>query len=250
MQAYRAAFAKIYNLRWGGFARQAAPLLRAFYEAQGGLERSLLDLCCGAGHLGLHFLEHGYRVTGLDLSAPLLEAARENARPYLENGQAFYVQGDAAAFDLPEQFGLIASTFDALNHLPDFESLKSCFRCAARACAEKGWFIFDLNTRIGLLRWNGISVEDSPELMLVTRGIYDGTGERAWTHISGFLQTENGLYERFEETVYNTVFDMEAVQAALLEAGFKEAYPTRMQSLGTALDEPEKEGRVFFAARK
>ena len=47
-QAYSASFARAYNLRWGFFVRQAAPLIRAYYEATPlrESERTLLDLCC------------------------------------------------------------------------------------------------------------------------------------------------------------------------------------------------------------
>jgi hypothetical protein len=68
--------------------------------------------------------------------------------------------------------------------------------------------------------------------------------------ITGFIRTPEGSYERFEETVYNTVFDMEAVQSALLEAGFSHAYPAQIQDLSTPVDDPESEGRVFFVASK
>jgi hypothetical protein len=32
IQAYNASIAKIYNLRWGGFARHVTPFIRNFYE--------------------------------------------------------------------------------------------------------------------------------------------------------------------------------------------------------------------------
>ena len=69
MQAYNASFARIYNLRWASFAQNTAPRLRAFYEMTpvGQDNRSMLDLCCGTGQLALHFLDHGYRVTGRDM---------------------------------------------------------------------------------------------------------------------------------------------------------------------------------------
>ena len=48
-----------------------------------------------------------------------------------------------------------------------------------RGYQNGGVFIFDLNTRAGLLRWNNISVDDSEEAMIVTRGYYSGQGSRA-----------------------------------------------------------------------
>lgn len=251
MQAYGEAFARVYNLRWSGFARQVAPLILEFYAATpvGRTQRAVLDLCCGSGHLAVHFLERGYRVVGLDLSEPMLRHARENARAYVESGQAMFVQGDASDFTLAERFGLVVSTYDSLNHLPDEQALRRCFQCVYAVC--DGYFIFDLNTRRGLRRWNNIQVDDSDEdLLIITQGLYDGHSDRAWTRITGFLRLPSGFYERFEEVVFNTVFDLERVRDALLAVGWKTAYFARAQDLATALENPENEGRVFVVASK
>ena len=250
MQAYGRAFARVYDRQWSGFARRVAPVIREFYESTpiGRTTQTVLDLCCGTGQLAVHFLAQGYRVTGLDLSAPMLSYARQNAMPYVESGQARFVQGDAGDFTLDERFGLAVSTFDALNHLPGFDALKGCFACVFPLLVAGGRFIFDLNTRAGLLRWNGISVEDTEDLMLVTRGVFDG--DRAWTRISGFLRVEGGLYERFEETAFNSVYDLAAVRAALVDCGWGSVHFARLEALAVPLDEPEKEGRVFVVAGK
>ncbi len=251
MQAYGKGFAKVYNLRWSGFARQVAPLILDFYAAtpMGQENKTVLDLCCGTGHLAVHFLEKGYRVVGLDLSEPMLHYARENARRYVETGQATFVQGDARDFTLNERFGLVVSTFDALNHLDNEQELRRCFQCVY--AVSDGYFVFDLNTQLGLRRWNSIQVDDGDDTaLIITRGIYDGHSDKAWTKITGFLRLPGGLYERFDETVFNTVFAVAKVKEALLDVGWKTAYCARIQDLKTPLDEPEKEGRVFIVASK
>ena len=252
MQAYGRAFARVYNKRWTGFGHRVAPLLLEFYAstATGKANRSILDLCCGTGQLALHFLEQGYHVTGIDLSEHMLQYARENAYAYGESGQAQFVQADAARFSLDQQFGLVISTFDALNHLENQEALRACFQSVFAVLVEGGYFVFDLNTRRGLMRWNNISVDDSEEAMIVTRGFYDGQGDRAYTRISGFIRVASGQYERFEETVYNTVFDMVWVRDTLLRIGWRDVHFARLEALATPIAEPEKEGRVFFVAHK
>jgi SAM-dependent methyltransferase len=247
-QAYNRIFARVYNLKWGGFANWVAPLIQGFYETTpvGQANKSVLDLCCGTGHLAAYFLEQGYRVLGLDLSEPMLEYARENNRTYIESGQARFIQADASHFRLDEHFGLVVSTFDALNHLDGEQALRKCFECVRAVC--DGLFIFDLNTRLGLRRWNNMTVdENSEDATIITRGIYDGQSDKAWTRITGFIQSqESGLYERFEETAFNSVYEMEQVRGMLLEAGWKDPYCARVQDLKTRLTDPEQEGRVFF----
>jgi hypothetical protein len=114
-----------------------------------------------------------------------------------------------------------------------------------------GFFIFDLNTRAGLRRWNSISVDDGDDnVLIITRGIYDGQSDRAWTRITGFARRDDGLYERFDETAFNAVFEMESVRETLLEVGYREPCFARVQDLRSPIEEPEKEGRVFFVASK
>jgi SAM-dependent methyltransferase len=252
MQAYRPAFARVYNQKWIGFAQRIAPLIRAFYESTpaGQAHRSLLDVCCGTGQLAAHFLEHGYQVTGIDLSADMLRHARENNAPYVESGQARFLHADAAAFTLDEQFGLAVSTFDALNHLPDKEALCGCFASVYPLLLPGGFFIFDLNTRAGLARWNEINVRDMPDSLIINRGIYDEQGDRAWIKITGFVRTESGLYERFEETAYNTAFDLAWVRDTLLQTGWRSVYLCRGDNLHLPIADPEAEDRAFFVAHK
>src|SRR5258706_2588187 len=121
MQAYGRSFAYVYNLRWNGFARAAAPALLAYYAATplGQARQPVLDVCCGSGSLAASFLEQGYRVAGLDLSAPMLSYARANTARFTANGQAAYFQADAARFALAPRFGLAVATYDGLHHLPD-----------------------------------------------------------------------------------------------------------------------------------
>jgi len=155
MQAYSSAFARIYNERWVEHARHVAPILRAFYEstALGAENRHLLDLCCGTGQLAVHFLEHGYTVTGFDFSEPMLRYACKNAAPYVAGGQARFVQGDASDFALDERYGLVVSTFDVLNHLPDEAALRACFACVYRVLEPGGVLVLA----------DSIQLADSPQ---------------------------------------------------------------------------------------
>lgn len=252
MQGYSNLFARVYNQRWIGFANQTAPLLFEFAESirSAKQEHSLLDLCCGTGQLAGYFLEYGYRVVGVDLSPGMLEYARQNNAAHIIAGQARFVEGDAANFSLSEQFGLVISTFDALNHLPDAPALRSCFASVYRVLLPGGVFVFDLNTRRGLQRWNSVNIEDTEDVLLVNRGIFDPGSDKAYTRISGFVRLENGQYERFEEVVYNTLFDLKGVKSWLVESGFHDVYFARGKELAQPVDDPEALERAFIIGRK
>lgn len=252
MQTYAEAFADIYNTHWINFANRVAPLLFDFYaQTPAGQEHpSLLDVCCGTGQLALYFLAQDYRVIGLDSSPAMLAHARENARAYVETGQARFIEGDAAAFTLDTQVGLAVSTYDALNHLPDMAALRGACHSVAAALVEGGWFLFDLNTRAGLQHWSGVSVQPGEELLLLTRGVVIEEQQRAYTHITGFKRQENGLYARFDQVAYNSIFALAEVAAALREAGFRHVYCARLEDLQTPVEQPENLLRVFFVAQK
>ncbi|MFX0116482.1 MAG: class I SAM-dependent DNA methyltransferase [Candidatus Hodarchaeota archaeon] len=252
MQAYSRAFARVYNRYWTDFAKQLAPKILEFYEKTplSGENKIILDLCCGTGQLAVYFLENGYEVIGVDLSEGMLHYARENASAYIENGKAEFIKADAADFKLNKQVGLVISAYDSLNHLENFEALSNCFQSVYEVLVNEGYFIFDLNTRGGLLRWNRILIQDEEDVMIVNRGIYDISGKKAWMKISGFIKSANGFYERFDETAFNSVFECELVRKELLEIGWKDVYFAQLPSLDIPIENPEKESRIFFVAKK
>lgn len=252
MQAYGELFARVYNQKWQGYANRIAPLIHEFYEstAIGQDEKTLLDICCGTGQLLGHFLNHGYHVVGLDLSEGMLTVARQKLLPYIIAEQARFIHGDAAYFEIQDRFGLVVSTYDSLNHLSDTDALQGCFQSASKVIKKGGYFIFDLNTAAGLENWNSLSIDPGDEFFTLNRGIFDKHEEKAWTRITGFVRNSEGLYQRFEQTVYNTVFDMEEVKETLLQSGFSSAYFASGMNLETPIVDPEKHGKVFFVATK
>jgi SAM-dependent methyltransferase len=250
-QAYGAQFARVYNTQWSGFARRMAPRIERFYQ---GLPRSvrknrtLLDLCSGTGQLAEYFLRRSFQVTALDLSGPMLDLAKENLRNYVVNSSVTFVQADAAKFQLDKSHGLVVATYNALNHLPDLDHLRSCFASVAAATVTEGYFIFDLYTRRGLREWNGISITDTGDTFTLQRGIYDG-GSKAQTLFTGFIR-EGEQFTRFEESIYNTVFDLATVQQLLSQTGWKSIYFAQLDDLATPISDPENDDRVWIVARR
>jgi SAM-dependent methyltransferase len=252
-QAYQSGFAKAYQLRWGSFAMKVAPAIQSYYESTTSRldNRDILDVCCGTGILAHHFLENGYSVTGIDLSQPMLDYAIKNNQTFVDAGKAIFYKADARNFHLRKSFGLVVSTFDALNHLENEAELFQCFQCVYQHTSSDGIFIFDLNTAVGLNRWSSIHVDDTdPEIFLVNQGFLDQERGRAWMHITGFIRQENGSYERFEETAFNTIFLLEAVRLSLIKAGFSTVYFSLSKDLSIPVDAPELESRIFVIAQR
>ena len=250
-QAYSTVFARIYNQKWIDFANDAAPYLSHFYAETESAKtnRRVLDLCCGTGQLARHFLQFNYQVTGLDLSPGMLAEAVENNRPFVEAGLARFIQGDASSFSLDASFGLVLSTFDALNHLESEQALRDCFACVA--AVNPGYFIFDLNTRRGLNNWDASFIaENNPEMTLLHQGDYNEKTRKATATYTGFVRDAEGRYTRFEESIFNLAFKMQSVRDWLLDAGWRKVHFARLEQLDKPIDLPEMESRVWFVCER
>ena len=242
-------WARYYAKRGTSFARLAGPRIRALYESAYGeaAECSVLDVCCGQGTLAEHFLAHGYRVTGVDLSEPMLAIARQNLRDYLDSGQARLIQADAASFSLDDRFGLATSTFDSLNMLQSGEALASCLSCVRRALAANGMFVFDLMTRRGFWQdYNGVWVADTEDELYILKSVYDGAAKAA-TRMTGFVR-DGDRWDRFDEFRTPTLFAAPAVVEALHEAGWTRVWMASIDDLRSPVTDPEQFDRIFFVA--
>jgi ubiquinone/menaquinone biosynthesis C-methylase UbiE len=122
----------------GSLAEQVARHVVALAGDVAGGE--ICDLACGQGLVARHLARLGARVTGIDLSAKLLEIARreELAQPL----GIVYRLGDAQTLD-----GIPEATFDgvvcslALMDIPD---LAATFRAVRRVLRAGGWFVFSI----------------------------------------------------------------------------------------------------------
>jgi SAM-dependent methyltransferase len=79
----------------------------------------VLELRCGTGRVTMALAERRYRVTGLDLSKPMLERAEEKRAklPAEERALVHLLQGDMTRFDLREKFSLVIIPFRPFQHL-------------------------------------------------------------------------------------------------------------------------------------
>ncbi|MGA9583190.1 MAG: class I SAM-dependent methyltransferase [Allosphingosinicella sp.] len=112
------------------------PLVLAEIEPIAG--RRILDIGCGAGALTLAAAERGGHGVGIDISAPLVEAARARA-DRLGATSAIFVQGDAQTHPFgSERFDALISRFGIMffaDPVAAFGNLRSVIRPGGRlAC--------------------------------------------------------------------------------------------------------------------
>lgn len=145
------SWARIYNQYWGAryCENNLPPFEQLLQEYQIYKGASILDLCCGTGHMAQHLIEQGYKVTGLDISEAMLRYARENA----PNAQ--FILDDARFFTLPPTFDAVISPSGSLNHIMTIEDMQQVFTKVHDALLDNGVFLFGLNLENGYASWNG-----------------------------------------------------------------------------------------------
>lgn len=250
-EAYPPSFSKAYDRILGNFATDVAPQIHKVFSLEAIYEkdRTLLDVCCGPGHLAYYFLNQGFTVTGIDLSEKMLEIARKKQDN--RNHKIEWIKADASNFSLDKKFGLVVSTFDSLNLLPDLENLRKCFHCVYNHLISGGIFVFDINTKAGISTNNNVYIKESEDFTIIGKGYFDGISDKGYLKFSGFLKLENGLFEKFEHYSSNTVFMTKDITKILSQLGFNEIkYYIYGKIQMELVNDPESHTKVVVYAKK
>jgi SAM-dependent methyltransferase len=199
---------------------------------------SVLDLGCGTGNSTMPMFALGFDITGLDLSEEMLEQAKEKLPPVP------FVQGDFRGFKLEKKFSLAYSVFDSLNNLLTEEDFLEAVRNIHAHLLPGGFFMFDVNTTIGLRElWEAGRAEG-----------WAGEVYYRWTHTfddnTGLAKVEaycEGNNTSFTEVHFEKPYDAPDVKRLLTQAGFAQVetitYPDGEASL-------EDDERIWVIAKK
>jgi 2-polyprenyl-3-methyl-5-hydroxy-6-metoxy-1,4-benzoquinol methylase len=79
--------------------------------------KAVLDLCCGDGRCSIALAKKGFRVTGVDRTAYLLNKARARARS--ASLKIEWVREDMRDFVRPAAFDLVISMFTSFGYFDD-----------------------------------------------------------------------------------------------------------------------------------
>jgi SAM-dependent methyltransferase len=110
----------------------------------------VLEIGCGTGRVTIPLAAAGVVITGLDVSASMLEEAKRKAeRPGLCIN---WIEADGRNFDLGRRFALIIMPFNTLQFFRDTAALGQLFRCVKNHLGDEGRFVFDVfNPQVSFL---------------------------------------------------------------------------------------------------
>jgi len=106
----------------------------------------VLELGCGTGRVLLPLARAGYEITGIDLSAPMIEQCRAKLQdePAAVRERTRLRAGDMTSFELGGRFALIICPFGGFHHLRTVEQQLACLeRCRAHLL-PRGRLVLDL----------------------------------------------------------------------------------------------------------
>jgi len=238
------SIAGMYHALWFDWYLPAAmPALEQLFFARVAPDSAVLDVCCGSGHVTKELVKRGYRVTGVDISADLIELAKEQLP-----GAEFHVQ-DICSLRLGARYDAALSTFDALNHILSLADLKSGFQSVHGVLNPNALFVFDMNLHeaytVDLQQWV-VDVHDNS--VGIVRAKYDRAARRARTELMWFSRAsgDRDCWRQRQSVVEEQCYSREEILAALSEAGFHDIMVSMATELGVNADLGY--GRMFVSA--
>ena len=151
-------FARFYDLEY----RNVTDDLTFYSEFAARCKSPILELGCGTGRVLCHLGMAGYRVTGIDMSLPMLQIAsqRISQEPRLARNVRLE-EADMRSFSLRTRFRMALCAINSFMHLTTPEDQTACLAAVHRHLAPGGLLIVDVfNPDLALL------LEGSGRLML------------------------------------------------------------------------------------
>lgn len=143
-ESYLRAFDSIYSMDLG---KQEVEFFTKVLSMKKGLH--VLDLACGQGRHAIPLAALGMVVTGIDVSVPLLQAAR--ARASESNVQVSFLEKDVRLYCSPDQYDVAIMLGNSFGYFHDSDN-EQVLSNIAQSLKVGGWLVLDLSNVPGMLR--------------------------------------------------------------------------------------------------
>lgn len=206
-------FAYIYDKLIDQDYEKWADYIEEIFKKHGKEPELVLDLGCGTGSITNILAKRGYDMIGIDLSPDMLNVARNKA--LAGELDVLYLCQDIREFELYGTVDAIICTLDVLNYITDPQNLEQVFALVKNYLNPDGIFIFDINTEYKLknVLGNNTFVNDEEGVFYTWENEFDGNLSNQF--LTFFAETENGLYERFDETHVQKAYSIAEIKEKL-----------------------------------
>ena len=226
--------------------REWASYLKRILKHYNHRPTTVLDLCCGTGTVSFLLAREGYQVSGVDVSAAMIELAARKAQA--AGIRADFHAQDASCLRLGKKFDLVFSLFDSLNYILESAALQQAFYRVSEHLNPSGLFIFDMNTELALAGrlFDQSNLSARAPVNYSWRSTYDPDSQICSINMD-FIYRQAGAEKRISIVHYQRAYDPADVEQMLTTAGLQvldtyDAYSFRKAS--------SRSDRVFFVARK
>jgi len=223
-------------------------ILTAKLEQYGIDGRKVLDLACGTGEMTVELAQHGFEVTGVDLSDEMLLVANEKAVKLGLSIPLF--QQNMAELEGLGQFDCVTIFCDSLNYLRDEEDIVKTFSRVHEHLKDGGLFMFDIHSLYKMEEvFSDHTFAVNGEEVSYIWDCFPGEEPYSVEHDLSFFvrDEESGLYDRFDELHYQRTYPVEQYKKWLEQAGF--TFSEILADLEEAPLVTETE-RILFVASK
>lgn len=215
--AFRYDYLRVYPHRNDDEARRQVDFLLDSMEVPAPCD--ILDLGCGDGRHSLELARRGYRVTGLDLSADLLERARRRAAG--ERLDITFIRGDMRDPPGISAFDLVVNFFTSFGYFREDGENARVLDAIARSLRPGGRFLMDYLNREFVLSTLVPADSRTVEGMEVEqRRWITGDPSQAGAHVRINKQVrirEDGAERSYDESV--RMYTLEELAAMMDRAG-------------------------------
>ncbi len=182
----------------------------------------VLDLGCGTGKMTFALRDLGYDMTGVDLSEEMLSLAKDICYDN-EISDILWLCQDMRELELYGTVDACVSCLDSINYLTKISDVEKCFSLVHNYLIPNGIFIFDVNTpyRFESIYGSNDYILENEGALCAWHNEYNEKTKLCKFYLSLFYETEDGLYERFDEVQREKCYSLKQITSALNSTGFE-----------------------------
>lgn len=201
-----------------------------------------LDVGCGGGYFTRALQRHGYQMTGMDVSAEMLDKAQRTA--FSEGVRSEYILGDVSKGKIARKYSFVTAINDCFNYV-EKGRLKTALKNVYGALKKGGIFLFDVSSEKKFREkfMDAVNVDDRDDVTYFSFARLDG--EIATLDVTLYVKGKDRKYERFDERHVQYVYTEAELSAALEEIGF-----TVLRVEGHLGENKSISDRLVFLAQK